>query len=127
MNLDEYQIQHAKNFRYRYYPPRLVELEKENAHRHHAGEYVYDSNYPDGGGTDGSVSEASHTHVMPTDNYYSKASSNAGATFIKWAIILLVLLLVLFLILGLMSMYQSGSSNSSNNGVKSGGGSGKRR
>jgi hypothetical protein len=113
MNLDEYQIQHAKNFRYRYYPPRLVELERQaQGGEHTHGDYVYDSNYPDN-------MEPGETSAPIDDRHYKSASSKAGATLIKWAIVLLVLLLALFLIMGVVSM---SSSSVANNAKSSGGG-----
>jgi hypothetical protein len=122
MNLDEYQIQHAKNFQYRYYPPRLVELERSHMQNHEGnhGHYAYESNYRAPDEADHGAGGHNHDHAY---NQYAHASTKAGATLVKWAIILLVLLLALFLILGVVGM--QGSSGSSGNAGKAGGGRGR--
>lgn len=119
MNLDEYQIQHAKNFQYRYYPPRLVELERSHMQNHDGshGHNAYDSNYEVGASQDHHSTTDGHNHDYAY-NQYANASTKAGASLVKWAIILLVLLLALFLILGVVGMQGSSSANAG----KAGGG-----
>jgi hypothetical protein len=82
--LDPYQIEHAKNFRYRYYPPKLVELAPPEQAEQHA------------------KSEGSLGMSGDYGGHHTEPSSWNGKLI--WIIIITLILLSCFLIIGVLMM-----------------------
>jgi hypothetical protein len=84
VELDEYQMDNAKNFKYRYYPPRLVELQ------------------------DGTVVASGEGGSGAAGKYSSSMRSSSGGYTI-WVIIIIVIVLTCFLMLGILYMDSTGT------------------
>ena len=82
--LDPYQIEHAKNFRYRYYPPKLVELAPPADNADHQSS-----------GVDGGYSGSMGT---------TYAASSTGPSKWIWIVIITLILISCFLIIGVLMM-----------------------
>jgi len=83
MDYDQYQQEHSKNFRYRYYPPKLVELELE------------------------SKSDHSGDHNMPMHHH---RGHGGGRSIFMWCTIIVIILLASFLMLGFITMQKKGNA-----------------
>ena len=81
MSLDQYQIDHAKNFNYKYYPPKLVELSRAQDAQ------------------DGTAYNGDEMSMGMTWGY----GGLSGASMVWW-IVMIILLLAVFLLVGIMSM-----------------------
>jgi hypothetical protein len=87
---DEYQMQNAKNFKYRYYPPRLVELQ------------------------DGSmVPEGSKAYAAAATAGGKARGGNSWSGYGIWIIIIVVVVLTCFLMLGILYMDTTKKLNNS--------------
>ena len=94
--LDPYQIEHAKNFRYRYYPPKLVELAPPADQETKEG----NGSCPNNNGNNGNMGAS-----------YAPAPQKSNKVI--WIIIITLILLSCFLVIGvLMTQPATGSSSS---------------
>ena len=99
MEMDQYQIDHAKNFKYRYYPPKLVELAQQENENDHASMSHHNQNhraaYPNMG----------YSYQRTTPSAHPAQRSN-----LIWYIIIIIIMLASFLIIGILTMHARNSN-----------------